>query len=606
MGLSDGVMNLHSKWLASSFVCCFPLQDQSIESQGKPFAPESATPSREQSPLPVSSKMPPGPLTHNRADLVAKGYNTTTVVDSQPQLQRPLILPSLHSDIDPPASSENRRQSKRSSLWLGEGPEMASRAISKARTLSTHSAMPSSQRRSASRRFMVSEPADFGRVCLSPVPRLPAFRPIQLSIYTPGNELPKLPIFSDDPEDVDDIPVVSEVPRPPQAWMRARSETLPTRTASNFSIPRKPLASSQSSIDVAQRSLDNEVTIAEPMWRPRNSSLYHMRPRRVGSANSLGSRSNQDFVEMLNAPLPPLPGLPELSVTSTDPFAEPSSSILRRASDQSKRLQTHLQEREQVDVRSPDCSTIAEERSPISPSSPMIAQPEPIFTPTNLPISEPAPQGLAITTPTLAQGIITTTHFTQSHDFITSIVPCAPAEPGSASAIPFASRLSEDNLHRHKSSSGSSTLINLESATTTTPEIATAMTCEAFAKPVITTTVIALHEKPSVGQKLSHWLARSKTTSKDSLRSTPDLFGPRQAIERSDSEMSDRSWFDNRDSGVFEAEEVNRALHRGRSGTVGTTSTFAPGDREASPEVEKFAIPDVASLRIGDGVGVAM
>lgn len=605
MGLSDGVMNVHSKWLASSVLCCFPLQDQSSEAQTKTLASESATSSREPSLLPVSSKMSPSILTHSRADLVAKGYNTTTVVDSQPQLQRPLILPSLHSDINLPGSSDTRRVSKRASVWLGEGPEMASRAMSKARRLSTHSAVKSSQRRSASRRLMIGEPADFRRVCVSPVPRLPAFRPIQLSIYTPGNELPKLPIFSDDPEDDDDIPAVSEIPRPPQALMRVRSDTLPVRTVSNFSIPRKPLASRQSSVDAPQRNVDSEMAIAEPMWRPRTSSLYHIRPRRVGSANSLGSRSNQDFVEMLNAPLPPLPGLPALSVTPMDPFAELSSSIVRRASDQSKRLQTHLQEREQIDVRSPDCSTIAEERSPISPSSPMIAQPEPVFTPTNMPISEPAPQGLAITTPTLAQGILTTTQFTQSHDFITSTVPGAPAESRSASAIPFASRSSEDNFHRYKSSSGSSTVINLDTATTT-PEIATAMTCEALSKPIITTTVIALHEKPSVGQKLSQWLARSKTVSKDSLRSTPDLFGSRQGIERSDSEMSDRSWFDNRDSGVFEAKDVVGGSNRGRSTTVGTASTFAPDDREASLEVEKSPIPDAASLGVCGGVGVAM
>ena len=605
MGLSDGVMNVHSKWLASSVLCCFPLQDQSSEAQGKAFASESATSSREPSALPVSSRMFPSLSTLNRTNVVVEGYNTTTVVDSQPQLQRPLILPSLHSDINRPGSSDNRRESRRASVWLGGGPEMASRAKSKARRLSTQSAVKSSQRRSASRRLMIGEPADFRRVCVSPVPRLSAFRPIQLSIYTPGNELPKLPIFSDDPEDDDDIPVVTEVPRPPQALMRVRSDTLPIRTVSNFSIPRKPLASRQSSVDVPKRSIDSEMTIAEPMWRPRTSSLYHMRPRRVGSANSLGSRSNQDFVEMLNAPLPPLPRLPVLNVTPTDPFAELTSSIVRRASDQSKRLQTHLQERELIDVRSPDCSTIAEERSPISPSSPMIAQPEPVFTPTNVPISEPVPQGLAITTPTLAQGIITTTQFTQSHDFITSTVPGAPAESRSVSAIPFASRSSEDNFHRYKSSSGSSTLINLDTATTT-PEIATAMTCEALSKPIITTTVIALHEKPSVGQKLSQWLAKSKTVSKDSLRSTPDLFGSRQGIERSDSEMSDRSWFDNRDSGVFEAKDVVVGSNRGRSATIGTMSAFAPDDRDASLEVEKFPIPDTASLGIGAGVGVAM
>lgn len=58
MGLSDGVMNVHSKWLASSVLCCFPLQDQSSEAQGKTLASESATSSREPSLLPVSSKMP--------------------------------------------------------------------------------------------------------------------------------------------------------------------------------------------------------------------------------------------------------------------------------------------------------------------------------------------------------------------------------------------------------------------------------------------------------------------------------------------------------------------------------------------------------------------
>ena len=60
--LNGAVMNVHSTWLASSISCCFPrLRDQPVEGTSKEhdedLMTESATSSRRQSPIPVSSTM---------------------------------------------------------------------------------------------------------------------------------------------------------------------------------------------------------------------------------------------------------------------------------------------------------------------------------------------------------------------------------------------------------------------------------------------------------------------------------------------------------------------------------------------------------------------
>ncbi|KAL9634691.1 MAG: hypothetical protein Q9164_003945 [Protoblastenia rupestris] len=559
------------------------LQEQPVDEKEKEddLHLESATSSRRHSPVPVVAE-----------------YNTTTVINQQPQPRSPPSLPTFNFDKDHPAYRDSRRLSKHSS-WLREAPDLASRACTKARRISS----TSTSRPRGSRQ--VSEPTDFRRISASPVPRLPAFRPIQLSIYIPGNELPKLPKFSDDPEDDDDLPPVPEIPRPAQAVMRSRSDTLLTRSPSNFSIPRKPLASRQSSMDGIRQSIDSGRTLNDPVLRPRTSSLYYARSRRPSVATNATSRSNQEFLDMLNAPLPPLPQLQTLRPASSPP--EYASSIFRRASDQSKRLQTHLQERDQVDARSPDCSTIAEERSPVSPRSPSATSP--VFQQAQLmsasvhqPMSNPEPQGLAIISETIPiHSILKTSHFSQHEDSF-SINP-RPVTITSVSAMTSAPRDTPDQESAPRSSSGSSTLLNLTAAAT--PDT----TCiEPFRTTTTTTTIThmqAIEGKTSVGQRLSQWLMGPKFLSKESLRSPLDI-APVKEEDRSDSQTSVHNWFDVRESMDFNEEknmdiqkltpkEIGEGLRR-RSETVSTFVT----ERGLSLDIEKFSVPDVRA------VGVAM
>ena len=538
-------------------------------------------------------------------DNIVAESNTAIIVDQQPRPHLPPSLPSLDLNKDHPAYRGSQRLSKRLS-WHGDGSELASRAYAKARrALRASTSWLRTSRQSISHRRKVSEPIDFRRISISPVPRLPSFRPIQLSIYIPGNELPKLPIFNEDPEDARDLNLMSDISRPPQAVMRSTSDPLLTRSPSNFSIPRKPVASRQSSMDGTIRSIGSDLTLTDAVWRPRTSSLCYSRSRRPSVATNATSRSNKEFLDMLNAPLPALPSLQTAKPPTSS--SENASSVVRRASEQSKRLQTHLQERGQVDARSPDCSTIAEEKSPISPMSPTASSPaaqevELSSTPASQPISAAEFQGLAIVpdAPPI-NGILKTSHFTQSHDRV-------PGNSTSATTVsipafaPIWRVPSSDEGAAPRSSSGSSTLLNL--TTSATPDII----CTDPSQPAVVTTITHAHrfdeEKPSVGRRLSQWLfGTSKALSKETMPSTPDL--PTQGEqERSDSAMSDRSWFnclERRDSKCVNNEDGERSglKHEGK-GLRKRGETVSPlvTHRSLSLDIEKFPVPEVREVGV--------
>ncbi|KAL9126694.1 MAG: hypothetical protein Q9217_004291 [Psora testacea] len=554
------------------------LQEQPVEEK----EPEYATSSRRHSPVPVSK------------------YNATAIVNQQPQPHHPPRLPTIDYDEEHPAYRGSSPVSKRSAGFK-EGPELASKAYTKVRRVSrSNTSSPRPFRRSTSDRWNVSEPTEFRRICVSPVPRLPAFRPIQLSIYIPGNELPKLPKFSDDPDDEDDVRTLPDISRPAQAVMRSSSDTLLSCSTSKFSIPRKPLASRQSSADGIRQSIDSDVILSGPVRRPRTSSLSYSRSRGPSATTNATLRSNQQFLDLLNAPFPPLPPLQTVKPLTSAP--ENESFVFRRANEQSKRLQYHLQEREQVDARSPDCSTIPEERSPVSPQSPPSSspiaqqvQPTPAILPR--PISNPQPEGLAImseTPPT--DGILKTSHFTQRQDWF-------PVKPTSAATIslPAFATASSDAEAASRSSSGSSTLLNLTASAT--PDI----TCtDSFQTSTIATTITHTHiikEKPSVGQRMSQWLTGSKSFSKDTLRSTPAIL-PVGEQERSGSEVGNRSWFDVRDSAEsMRAKDVDvekiilKEERKGLRKRSETESTFVT-ERGLSIDIEKFPIPEFRAVSL--------
>lgn len=221
------------------------------------------------------------------------------------------------------------RISTRPTQWLAEGRNLASRASSRA-----------SFTRRPSYRPTIGAPSDFRRVERNG--RIGGFRPLELSIYLPGNELPSLPVFSEDAKGVG-------LEYPAQALTKARSDSMLSRPSTSFTIPRKPVASRRTfSLDGSCASMESRYTGSFDVAIGAKSLR---RP-------SLGTtQSTQDFLDTLDARLPQSP--PKLRSKSGP---EPIYTLYRRASEQSLRLRTHLEEREQIERRLPECDTILEEK----------------------------------------------------------------------------------------------------------------------------------------------------------------------------------------------------------------------------------------------------
>ncbi|MCJ1228418.1 hypothetical protein MMC12_005079 [Toensbergia leucococca] len=199
-------------------------------------------------------------------------------------------------------------------------------------------------RRSTSRRPTIGTPSDFRRVEL-PRGRIGGFRPLELSIYLPGNELPLLPVFSED-----SVEVLKGLEYPAQALVKSRSTSMSSRPSIAFTIPRKPLASVRTfSLDEPRCSVDSHFTLNGSTLLGLPQPLHH-------KPTAATSQSTREFLDALETRLPQ--SLPP----SRFRFGpEPISTLHRRASDQNLRLRTHLEEREQAERRLQDCDTILEE-----------------------------------------------------------------------------------------------------------------------------------------------------------------------------------------------------------------------------------------------------
>ena len=230
--------------------------------------------------------------------------------------------------------SENRN-SHWTSQWLAEGRDRASRASSRA-SITT--------KRFSSRRPTIGAPSDFRRVD-RPSGRA-EFRPLELSIYLPGNELPMLPVFAEVLAQDD-----ASVQTPPQSLTKARSESMLSRPSTSFSIPRKPVAAGRTfSLDGSQSNLHSRY--------PSSDLNQVLTTQPTGRRPSIAtSQSTQDFLDSLDVRLPQSPGRLR---SKTSP--EPIYTLYRRASEQNIRLRTHLEEREQIERQLPDCDTILEEK----------------------------------------------------------------------------------------------------------------------------------------------------------------------------------------------------------------------------------------------------
>ncbi len=221
-------------------------------------------------------------------------------------------------------------------------------------------------RRSTPRRPMIGSPSEFRRVQsgrVSPLRRSPAFRPLQLSIYLPGNELPDLPLFWEDGADMRDDMTLEQ---PAQAHIKSRSDSqLLRHPSSSFSIPRKPVPSRASSLDASRFSMDSQFTLNCASSPSKSRSIDHLRSKSIERKSSfITTRSAQEFLDALDARDAHLPHPPRAATRSN---SEPPYTIYRRASEQSLRLRTHLEERQSLEGRLPNCATIQEEISPLSP-----------------------------------------------------------------------------------------------------------------------------------------------------------------------------------------------------------------------------------------------
>ncbi|MCJ1305542.1 hypothetical protein MMC08_008356 [Hypocenomyce scalaris] len=176
--------------------------------------------------------------------------------------------------------------------------------------------------------------------------RTESFRPLELSIYLPGNELSPLPSFS---EDFGHEPAGLEFPA--QALVKSRSDPILSRSSTTFTIPRKPVGSIRNlSVDESRYSIDSHYTLPSMGHTSRAQSMTLRQ-------NVNTSQSTQDFLDSLDTRLPKSP--PPLRIRSG---SEPIFTLHRRASDQNLRLRTHLEERQEIEKRLNEFDTIIEEK----------------------------------------------------------------------------------------------------------------------------------------------------------------------------------------------------------------------------------------------------
>ncbi|EFR00095.1 hypothetical protein MGYG_03101 [Nannizzia gypsea CBS 118893] len=207
-----------------------------------------------------------------------------TVYDEQPLPVAPMKL-VLYDDIP----SSPRRVDSRASLLpnlVNESRSLASRASNRASLLVKHKKKP---KHTSVRKLKISGPTDFRHLTArstTPVPRRRrrSFRPLELSIYVEGNQLPDLPAFdnfgldnfnlesfdqgSSQPADTTiestPDPIIAPLPKavcaPNQRDARQRSES----TSSPFAIARKPIGASSARNSLFIEIHDRRNTIPDP------------------------------------------------------------------------------------------------------------------------------------------------------------------------------------------------------------------------------------------------------------------------------------------------------------------------------------------------------
>ncbi|MCJ1389672.1 hypothetical protein MMC18_002529 [Xylographa bjoerkii] len=248
--------------------------------------------------------------------------------------QPPLIPPpKIDFGISHPITRDNSQTSR----WNSDNRTLLSRASS----ITSHAT-----KKSRSRRPTIGAPSDFRRVETPLGRQEKGFRPLELSIYVPGNELPPLPVFNRD-----GLGDLNRLEAPPYAHLRkTRSETVLSRSSTVFSVPRKTVGPQRcySRADSVY-SYDDSASLS-PSMLSRSHSIY------VDAITAL-PQSTLSFLDLLDeGPRPPVP----LKIKTRNRSRSPDP-VRRNASDQNMRLRAHIEERQEMESRLQDFDTIVEE-----------------------------------------------------------------------------------------------------------------------------------------------------------------------------------------------------------------------------------------------------
>ncbi|KAK2758205.1 hypothetical protein FQN54_004049 [Arachnomyces sp. PD_36] len=221
------------------------------------------------------------------------------ICHTQPHLVPPMKL-VFYDDLPSPGVAP---QSSNLSHWVAEGRNLASKASNRA-SINTLWRRPS-------RKPTISKPSDFRRVD-PPAARLDTtFRPLELSIYRPGNHLGELPTFGD--FDLEDL----EEPKPPP---RALSPGARHSSQPSFSLPRKPVGSAPrpSSAFVGASSAKNYHTMPQ---RQRPATDPYMSPTAPQRTKSEANPPIRRVRSKSEPSLPPSPGKSNRSQSVDHTFA---------------------------------------------------------------------------------------------------------------------------------------------------------------------------------------------------------------------------------------------------------------------------------------------
>lgn len=362
--LGDRLGNYYSTWLASSLSCCMPrLQEQSEERTELHFEPGVVERPTRQSPIPGMRLLLILMCQKQLKPITVSKYNVQ-ITSQQPRALSRMSWPEIKSEVHRTWSKKNSRDTSQCTVEQSSQASHASRTAwsssrprPSSRTRRPTIGAPTDFRQSSAESNGITLPFQVPRPVSPPLRKLSPFRPIQLSIYLPGHELPVLPTFSNEKVEDEDEEKAPGIMRPPSAFLKPQEDGKLLRSNTSFSITRKPVPSRSSQTEPVRYSTESNFTLYDSGLGRSSQSLEYVRLQKYDHRPSVATtKSAQEFLEIINAPLPPLP---KPSVSTQQP--QIGYSIYRRASEQSLRLRTHLEERQALER---DCETISEERSP--------------------------------------------------------------------------------------------------------------------------------------------------------------------------------------------------------------------------------------------------